>query len=69
MSDLYISNVPKSSETTVIVICGVFLSTAWLTLFLRIWVRAGLLRNFGWDDAAMVVTNVGRLTTAFEAWD
>lgn len=58
MADLYISNVPKSSQQTVIVICCVFLNATWLTIFLRIWVRAGILRNFGWDDAIMVLTNV-----------
>lgn len=58
MADLYISNVPESSKQTLIVICAAFLSIAWVTVFLRIWARAGLLQNFGWDDAGMVLTNV-----------
>lgn len=58
-SELYISNVPKSSQQTVIIICCVFLTATWLTLFMRIWVRAGVLRNaFGWDDGLMTFTNV-----------
>lgn len=58
MAELYSKNVPKSSEQKVIVICAVFLSVSWATVLLRIWARAGLLRNFGWDDAAMVFTSV-----------
>lgn len=58
MADLYISNIPWSSQQTLIIICCVFLTATWLTLFMRIWVRAGILRNFGWDDAMMAFTNV-----------
>lgn len=58
MADLYMASVPQSSQQTVIVICCVFLTATWFTLALRIWVRAGLLRNFGWDDGIMALTNV-----------
>ena len=66
MADLYMSNVPKSSQQTVIVICCLFLTVSWITVVLRIWVRAGLLRNFGWDDATMLLTTVRYALTAYD---
>jgi len=35
-----------------------FLVAAWVFVLLRIWVRTCMIRNFGWDDATMVLANV-----------
>lgn len=35
-----------------------FLVATWVLVSLRIWVRAYMIRNFGWDDATMVLANV-----------
>ena len=37
----------------------VLLVTTWLTLALRFFVRGLMIMNVGWDDAAMLATNVG----------
>lgn len=58
MADVYISNVTQSSENTLHIACGVFLALTWLIVLLRTWVRAVVLRAFGWDDGLMIFTNV-----------
>ena len=35
-----------------------FLVATWVFVSLRVWVRIHMIRNFGWDDATMVLANV-----------
>jgi len=42
----------------VMIVSGVFLSIAWLAVLLRTFVRTFIISAFGWDDFAMVFTNV-----------
>jgi hypothetical protein len=39
-----------------------FLALAWVFILLRIWTRAYLISNFGWDDSTMLLAGV---TTTF----
>ncbi len=43
---------------TLTAVTAVFLAIAWLTVSLRLWVRGLLIRCIGWDDWAMLATNV-----------
>ncbi len=43
---------------TLTAVTATFLAIAWFTVSLRLWVRGLLIRSIGWDDWAMVATNV-----------
>jgi len=43
---------------TLTAVAATFLAIAWFTVSLRLWVRGLLIRSIGWDDWAMVATNV-----------
>ena len=47
----------------VLAVAIIFLVLSWITVGLRVWVRAGMLRSFGLDDWTMVVTQL--LFTAY----
>lgn len=47
----------------VLAVALIFLCLSWVTVGLRVWVRAGMLRSFGWDDWTMVLTQL--LFTAY----
>ena len=48
----------ESRASEVLAVTGTLLCLAWVAVSLRVWVRIVLLKNIGWDDAAMVFTNV-----------
>lgn len=43
-------------------IAMVFLALTWTFILLRLWTRAYLISNFGWDDSTMLLAGV---TTTF----
>jgi hypothetical protein len=45
-------------KTMMTAITIVFLTLAWLSVLARTWVRAFMIRNFGWDDAVMLLAVV-----------
>jgi hypothetical protein len=47
-----------SRATLITVVTIVFLSIAWLAVLARTWVRAVMIRNYGWDDAVMLLAMV-----------
>lgn len=47
-----------AQEYTVTTVVISILVLAWLTVSLRIWVRARMTKSMGWDDAAMILTLV-----------
>jgi hypothetical protein len=52
-----------SSNTPTIVVVSLFLTLAWLAVVTRTFVRVHMLKSFGWDDFAMMLALVMRLTT------
>lgn len=40
-------------------VCWAFVICAFITTCLRVWVRARLTRNLGWDDVVMMTAMVG----------
>jgi hypothetical protein len=51
----------NSRATLITAITAVFLTVAWLSVLARSYVRAMLIRNYGWDDAVMLLAVVCRL--------
>ena len=49
----------ESRSHEVLTIGMLFLVLSWVTMGLRVYVRAGMLKSFGMDDWAMLVTLVG----------
>ena len=49
----------------VLAVAIVFFVLTWITVGLRVWVRTGMLRAFGWDDWTMLATQI--LFTAYLA--
>jgi hypothetical protein len=47
-----------SRETLITAVTITFLVTAWLAVLARTWVRAIMIRNYGWDDAVMLLALV-----------
>jgi hypothetical protein len=47
-----------SRATLITVVTIVFLTIAWLAVLARTWVRAVMIRNYGWDDAIMLLAVV-----------
>jgi hypothetical protein len=43
----------RATEITAVTIT--FLVTAWMAVLARTWVRAVMIRNYGWDDAVMLL--------------
>jgi len=39
-------------------IAMVFIALTWIFILLRIWTRAYLISNFGWDDSTMLLAGV-----------
>jgi len=50
-----------SRATLLTAVTIVFLTTAWLAVLARTWVRAVMIRNYGWDDAVMLLALVCQL--------
>jgi hypothetical protein len=50
-----------SRATLITAVTIVFLTTAWLAVLARTWVRAVMIRNYGWDDAVMLLAVVSHL--------
>jgi hypothetical protein len=50
--------VPKDKANMEITFAIVFLSIAWVTVLLRLWTRAFVVRSLWWDDWCMVMTVV-----------
>ena len=48
----------NSRATLITAITAVFLTVAWLSVLARSYVRAMLIRNYGWDDAVMLLAVV-----------
>jgi hypothetical protein len=46
----------RATEITAVTIT--FLITAWMAVLARTWVRAVMIRNYGWDDAVMLLAVV-----------
>ena len=46
----------RGTEITAVTIT--FLITAWIAVLARTWVRAVMIRNYGWDDAVMLLAVV-----------
>jgi hypothetical protein len=46
----------RATEITGVTIT--FLITAWMAVLARTWVRAVMIRNYGWDDAVMLMAVV-----------
>jgi hypothetical protein len=46
----------RATEITAVTIT--FLTTAWMAVLARTWVRAVMIRNYGWDDAVMLMAVV-----------
>ena len=40
-------------------VTGLFLALAWISVLLRVYVRAYMIRFFGWDDWLMLLSLVG----------
>ena len=53
-----------SRATLIRSITIVFLVFTWLSVLARTWVRAMVIRNYGWDDAAMLLAVVCYLFVA-----
>ena len=53
-----------SRATLIRAITIVFLVVAWLAVLARSYVRAVLMRNYGWDDAVMLLAVVCHLVIA-----
>ena len=51
-------------KTMMTAITIVFLTLAWLSVLARTWVRAFMVRNFGWEDAVMLLAVVCHLVIA-----
>ncbi|USW49414.1 hypothetical protein Slin15195_G027330 [Septoria linicola] len=45
---------PGDKRNGIFAVSAIFLSTVWITLSLRIWVRLAIIKNQGWDDALLV---------------
>jgi hypothetical protein len=50
-----------SRATLITAVTIVFLTTAWLAVLARTWVRVIMIRNYGWDDAVMLLALVSSL--------
>jgi hypothetical protein len=53
-----------SRATLITVVTIVFLTIAWLAVLARTWVRAVMIRNYGWDDAIMFLALVCSYSSA-----
>lgn len=51
----------NSRATLITAITSIFLVVAWLAVLARSYVRAFLIRNYGWDDAVMLLAVVCHL--------
>lgn len=60
-------NTPTTGQVQILATAGVFLAISWITLGLRFWVRFVVIKNPGWDDAALLFTAVCEATTMFRA--
>jgi hypothetical protein len=54
----------NSRATLITAITVIFLVVAWLAVLARSYVRAILIRNYGWDDAVMLLAVVRYLVIA-----
>ena len=43
---------------TILAVCWAFVLCAFISTALRVWVRARLTRNLGWDDAVMALAMI-----------
>lgn len=57
-----------SRATLVTAVTITFLTTAWLAVLARTWVRAVMIRNYGWDDA-MILLAVVRTLVVVKDWN
>jgi hypothetical protein len=55
-----IERVPRRHSTSILTVCAVFLGIAWITVVLRLWTRAKIVRAVGWDDGWMLVAIVSQ---------
>ena len=66
VEDFIKSDMKFAQNDTILAVACTFLSVAWLTVSLRVWVRASLIKNFGWDDGFIIMASISySLFTAF----
>jgi hypothetical protein len=50
--------VPRSHNTAIFSVCAVFVVISWITVSLRFWTRAVIVKSIGYDDMVMLFTMV-----------
>ena len=56
----------RSQGWAILAVCWAFVTTAFATTILRVWVRMRLTRNLGWDDYYMVIAMVSN--QSYDVW-
>lgn len=54
----YFNDSQAGNTASVFATIGVCLGIAWITLMLRLWVRAVMIKGTGWDDAVLLFSAV-----------
>ena len=53
-----VATTPQDRRTYLTAVVIVFLSLVWISVSARTWVRSMVSRNYGWDDAVMLLAAV-----------